>query len=29
LKIIYDLSLLYSFRHTKPPEERKSGQFSR
>jgi len=29
LKIIYDLSLLYSFRHTKPPEERISGQFSR
>jgi len=22
LKIVYDLSLLYSFRHIKPPEER-------
>ncbi|THD52182.1 MAG: MFS transporter [Bradyrhizobium sp.] len=29
LKITYDLSLLYAFRHTKPPEERVSGQFSR
>jgi hypothetical protein len=29
LKIIYDLLLLYSFRHTKLPEERVSGQFSR
>jgi len=29
LKITYDLLLLYSFRHTKPPEERVSGQFSR
>jgi hypothetical protein len=25
LKIAYDLALLYSFRHVKPPEER-SGQ---
>jgi len=29
LKITYDLSLLYTFRHTKPPEERVAGQFSR
>jgi MFS family permease len=26
LKIVYDLSLLYSFRHTKPPEEGVSGR---
>ena len=25
LKIAYDLSLLYSFRHIRPPEERPSG----
>jgi MFS family permease len=25
LKIVYDLSLLYSFRHIKPPEERRPG----
>jgi hypothetical protein len=25
LKIAYDLSLLYSFRHVRPPEERPSG----
>ena len=23
LKIVYDVALLYSFRHTKPPEEQK------
>ena len=25
LKIVYDLSLLAMFRHTKPPEERRTG----
>jgi hypothetical protein len=29
LKIVYDLTLLFSFRHTKPPEERVSNQSSR
>jgi MFS family permease len=29
LKIVYDLTLLISFRHTKPPEERKASQSSR
>jgi hypothetical protein len=29
LKIAYDLSLLFSFRHMKPPEERIDSGFSR
>jgi hypothetical protein len=29
LKIIYDIALLSSFRHTKPPEERPVGQSGR
>jgi MFS family permease len=29
LKIVYDLALLFSFRHTKPPEERAAGAVSR
>jgi len=26
LKIVYDLSLLFSFRHIKPPEEKESAR---
>ena len=26
LKIVYDLSLLFSFRHIKPPEEKKGSR---
>jgi len=29
LKIIYDITLLFSFRHTKPPEERLASQSTR